>query len=247
MRRLLLLGSFFMSFGLAAQTIAIKKIELAGDKVIVYFDLEDSNTTNEYLLNLYASKDNFISPLTKVKGDIGTDVKPGLDKKVEWSILEEFGPYKGRISLELRGKVFVAFVKLKNFDDSKPFKRGKPYDILWKAGSTDAINIEFFKGTDRIQGDMNRPNSGNYVLNIPSNAKPGKDYRIKFSSTKSDDVIYSPYFKVVPKVSTAIKAAGALVVIGGVIVAAGGKSSGDGGGGTTVTDTPITVPPLPGH
>jgi len=106
------------------QNVTIKKVELAGEKIIVHYDLDDSNSGNEYMLNLYASKDNYTTPLTKVKGDIGGEVKPGLDKKVEWSLIEEYGAYKGRISLELRGKVYIAFAKLKNFDTEKSYKRG---------------------------------------------------------------------------------------------------------------------------
>ena len=245
MRRLLLLGFCFVTSGLTAQNVSIKKVELAGDKVIVYFDLDDSNSSNEYLLNLYGSKDNFAAPLTKVKGDVGTEVKPGLGKKVEWGILEEYGAYKGRISLELRGKVFVAFVKLKNFDSDKSYKRGKQYDIFWKPGGNNPVNVELFKGKERIQGEMNHANNGDYVLNIPSNAKTGKDYRIKFSDSKNnDEVIYTPFFKVIPKIPTALKAVGALVLIGGGVAAAGGKSSSAGGGGGG-GGTPIPDPTLP--
>ena len=230
MRRFLPLWLVAVPCALSAQNVTIKKVELAGDKIVVYYDLDDSNSSNEYMLNLYASKDNYTASLTKVKGDIGTEVKPGLDKKVEWNLLEEYGAYKGRISLELRGKVYVAFVKLRNFDAEKPFKRGKQYDIFWKAGTSTPISVELFKGNQRVQGEMSHPNNGSYVLSIPSNAKPGKDYRLKISDTKNNnDVIFTPFFKVVPKVPTAVKAVAALVLIGGGVVAAGGKKSVDKG------------------
>jgi len=231
MRRCLLLLLVAVPCALSAQNVTIKKVELAGDKIIIHYDLDDSNSSNEYMLSLYASKDNYTAPLTKVKGDIGTEVKPGLDKKVEWSLIEEYGAYKGRISLELRGKVYLAFVKLQNFDAEKSFKRGKQYDIFWKAGTSTPISMELFKGNQRIQGEMSHPNNGSYALSIPSNAKPGKDYRLKITDTKNNnDVVFSPFFKVVPKVPTVVKAAAALVLIGGAVVAAGGKKSpGDGG------------------
>jgi hypothetical protein len=233
-----------MPSALLAQNVSIKKVELAGDKVIVYFDLEDSNSSNAYLLNLYASKDNFVAPLTKVKGDVGPEVKPGANKKVEWSILEEYGTYKGRITLELRGKVYVAFAKITNFDTEKSYKRGKQYDILWRASGNNPVNVEFFKGSTRVQGEMNHSNNGDYILHIPANAKPGKDYRVKITDTKNtDEVVFTPYFKVVPKIPTALKAVGALVLIGGGVAAAGGGSKAPDNNNTTTTDIPL--PTLP--
>src|SRR5436190_1152790 len=99
-----------------SQKAVIKKIELAGEKVIVHYDLEDNNPNNEYQVSLYASKDKYSAPLVKVKGDIGSDVKPGVDRTIEWNLLEEYGGYKGKLSLEIRGRVFVPFVRLKDFD-----------------------------------------------------------------------------------------------------------------------------------
>jgi len=105
--------------------------------------------------------------------------------------------------------------------------------------------VELFKGNQRVQGEMSHPNNGSYTLSIPSNAKPGKDYRLKLTDTKnSNDVVFTPFFKVAPKVPTAVKAAAALVLIGGAVVAAGGKKSPGDGGGTTVGGD-IALPPLP--
>lgn len=245
MRKLLLLGLFGLSSSLAAQNVTITKVELAGEKIVVYYDLEDSNSSNEYRLNLYASKDNFSAPLTKVSGDIGAEIKPGNGKKVEWKLIEEFGAYKGRISLELRGKVYIAFAKLRNFDAEKSFKRGKQYDILWKAGSTNPISVELFKGNQRIQGEMSHPNNGSYTLSIPANATPGKDYRLKIADSKnSDDVIYTPFFKVSRKVPLLVKVIPLLAIAGGVAAVASGGSKGDGGGGTQ-KPAEIPLPDLP--
>ncbi len=243
MRRLLILALSSISFGLAAQNVSIRKVELAGEKIVVYYDLDDSNSSNEYQLSLYASKDNYAAPLTKVKGDIGSEVKPGIGKKVEWSVLEEYGAYKGRMALELRGKVFVAFAKLTNFDTEKSYKRGKQYNILWKPGNTNPLSIELLKGNQRIQGEMNHPNNGDYLLSIPSNATPGKDYRLKITDSKSSDFIYTGFFRVAPKIPMGVKAAAVLVLIGGGVAAASG-----GGGGSSDTHTntfTIPDPPLP--
>ncbi|MEJ0031229.1 MAG: hypothetical protein WDO15_13000 [Bacteroidota bacterium] len=102
MRKLLLVVAVVIGTSAMAQTVLIKKVELAGENIIVHYDLEDSNPNNEYLINLYSSKDNYYAALIKVSGDVGMDVKPGLDKKITWKIRDEYGGYKGKIALELR-------------------------------------------------------------------------------------------------------------------------------------------------
>ncbi len=232
-------SAFFVA---GAQTVSIKKIELAGEKVIVHYDLEDSNPNNEYKLDLYASKDNFIAPLTKVKGNVGPEVKPGLDRKIEWNIIEEYGPYKGKLSLEIKGKVYIPFVKLQNFNTSKSYKRGSNNNLGWKPGNNNPINIELFKGGQRVAGDMNMPNNGSHTLYIPSKAKPGKDYRLKITDSRnSEDIIYTDYFKVKPKVPLLLKLL-PVFAIGGAAATLGG---GGGGGNTDPLDTALPLPRFP--
>lgn len=228
-----------------AQTVVVNQIELTGDKVIVHYELEDSNPNNEYQLQLYASKDNFSSPLLKVKGDIGDEIKPGKDKKIEWNVREEFGGYKGRLSLEVRGKVFVPFIRLQNFDVSKSHKRGKSFNMSWKPGSSNPINIELYKGGERVSGEINHPNNGAYTMFIPSHAKTGKDYRLKISDSKnSSDIIYTGYFKVTPKIPLIVKLL-PIAVVGGVVAALSGKGGGGDKGNTTTTTDKIELPGLP--
>jgi len=216
------------------QTASINKVEMAGDKIVVHYKLESPNQTNTFLLQLYSSKDNFAIPLAKVTGDVGMEVRPGPNNRIEWAIREELGNYKGRIALELRGKVYIPFVKLQNFNTAGSYKRGKFYDLSWKAGNSDPINIELFKGNERIQAGMSHPNNGSFTLNIPPHAQTGKDYRLKISSTKNaDEVLYSPYFSVTPKVPMLVKALVPIAVIGGAVVALGGGSKSDDGTTTT--------------
>jgi hypothetical protein len=243
---LLLLGA-----SVHAQKIAVKKVQLAGDKIIVHYDLEDSNPNNDYQIFLYSSQNSFSTALTHVKGDVGTDVKAGSNRKIEWSIKEELGPYKGKLSLEVRGKVYTPIVKLQGFDVAKKYKRGKTYPLTWKAGTNNPIHIELYKGSQRVIGELNHPNSGNFSLSLPSNAKPGKDYRIKFTDSKNgDEIIYSGYFKVTPKVPMLLKVAPILAVGGAAAVLLGGGGGGGGenppgGGGNTAGE--IELPIFPGN
>ena len=247
MRRILPIGVFLLLLNSAlCQTVQINSIELAGDKVIVLYDLEDPNPNNEYKLNLYASRDNFVAPLTKVSGDVGAEVAPGLGKKITWNIREEYGGYQGRISLEVRGTVYSPFVKLKDFDPSRTYKRGKSYNVAWKPGASNPINIELYKGGQRISGEMNQPNNGAHTFFIPAQSKKGNDYRIKITDTRNtDDILYTQDFKVSPKVPLLLKAL-PVVGIGGAAAFLGG---GSGGGSTDTSGDPVIpgVPSLPGN
>jgi len=246
MRGFLLALACFSFFATSAQVVTIQKVELAGEKIIVYYDLEDSNPNNEYKLDLYSSVDNFVAPLTKVKGDIGPEIKPGTGRKVEWNIREELGGYKGKISLEIRGKVYIPFVKLQNFDTEKSYKRGKSYSMSWKPGNSNPINIELYKGGQRISGEMNQPNNGGHTFYVPAQAQKGSDYRLKITDTKnSEDVLYTSNFHVKPKVPLLVKILPVLA-IGGVAAALGGGGGDDGGGGGTGGDE-IPLPALPGN
>jgi hypothetical protein len=212
-----------------AQKASIKKVELAGEKIIVYYDLEESNPNTEFQIFLYSSQNNFTTALSHVKGDVGNEVKSGYSKKIEWSVREELGPYKGKLALEVRGKVYAPFAKIQNFDVSKKYKRGKTYPLQWKAGSSSPIHIELYKGSERVIGELNHPNNGSYSLSLPPKIKSGSDYRIKITDSKnSDEIVYSDYFKVVHKIPLALKVVPVLVV-GGVaaVVLKGGGGSGE--------------------
>lgn len=225
MRVLLLVAAVLLSSVALAQTVTIKKIELAGENVVVHYELEDSNPNNEYLINLYSSKDNYFAALSKVTGDVGMDIKPGANKKIVWRIRDEYGGYKGKIALEIRGKVYVPFVRLQGFDANKKYKKGSTINLSWKPGASNPINIELYKGGQRIQGDMNLPNNGSHAFFIQKQVGAGSDYRIKITDSRNtDEVVYTNYFKVGSKIKVWMIAAPIAVIGGLVAVLAGGGS-----------------------
>lgn len=227
-----------------SQNVQITDIEVAGPNVIVHYDLEDSNPNNEYILDLYSNRDNFSTALLRVKGDIGNEVKPGKNKKVTWNLADELGNYNGKVAVELRGKVFTPIVKLQNFNVEKKYRRGKSYPLTWRPGNTNPINIELFKGTQRISGEVNHPNSGTSSLSIPSDAEKGDDYRIKITDTKNPSgIVYSQNFQVVPKVPMLIKVIVPLAVVGGVVFGLGGG----GGESGTQPDSELPFPAFPSN
>lgn len=225
-----------------AQKVTIKRVELAGEKIIVHYDLEDSNPNNEYQIALYSSQSNFNTALTKVKGDVGNEVMPGADRKIEWSVREELGPYKGRISLEVRGKQFVTVAKFTNITTATKMKRGKNHIITWKPGNNNAINIEFLNGGQQIVAALNQPNNGAYTLYIPKKQSKGSDYIIRISDTRNtQDVVVSKPFMVKPKVPLLLKVLPVLALGGAAATLAGG------GGGSDTGGSSIPNPPFPSN
>ncbi|MEX2234982.1 MAG: hypothetical protein WD824_22660 [Cyclobacteriaceae bacterium] len=219
-----------------AQKASIKKVELAGEKIIVHYDLEDSNPSNEYQIQLYTSQSNFATALTKVSGDVGNEVKPGYDKKIEWKVREELGPFKGRLALEIRGRMFMAVARINSISAGDKFKRGKSALVNWRPGNTNPINIELLKDGDPVKSELNQPNNGAFNLFIPQHSKVGKDYTIRITDTKNTgDFVISQPFAVTRKVPLALKVL-PVVAIGGAVLFLGG-------GGTTKKPTGIEDPP----
>lgn len=227
----------------SAQKLSMHRIELVRDKLVVYYSLEDDNPNHQYQVDLYSSKDNFATPLTKVKGDVGPEVKPGKDRSIEWNILQEIGNYAGDLAVEVRARVYVPFVKITGFQEGKVFKRGRTYPLLWTSGNMGGqVDIELYNGQSRVGGDRNVPNTGKYEYAIPGSVKPGKDYKLKFTNTRNrDEFVYSSVFRIAPKIPFVVKIGAAAVVIGGIAFLAG--SGGESGGGGTDKATPLAGHP----
>lgn len=201
---------------LSAQNIVINKVEVAGDKVNLYYELTDNETARTYTISLFSSVDNYVSPLEKVIGDAGLEIKPGANKKITWSSREELGvTYEGEVALEIRGRVYIPFVRLDGLQ--KDFKRGKDHEITWTGGTQQNIlNFDLYKGDHKVTSFPNIANVGHYTLAMPLSIKPGKGYRFKISDSKNkDQIVYSPEFAIKPKISTLLKI-GSVVAVGGI-------------------------------
>jgi len=82
MKAILFLITFFIFNFSKAQVFSIHRLEKADGKINIFYDLVDTVASRSYTVALFSSADNFISPLQKVKGDLGLEVKPGYNKKL---------------------------------------------------------------------------------------------------------------------------------------------------------------------
>ena len=215
-----LVGSVVAVSNVFSQAVEIDYIELQGRSVVVHYNVDDgANSTRQFLVQLFSSQDNFTTPLTRVSGDIGTEVTAGFDKKIVWDITKELTAFKGDVSLELRGRVYVPFVKIQSISAAQVFKRGKNYPLNWASGNLSGqVNIELFNENDeRIWGESNVSNVGKYDWYIPSGVKKGKNYRLKFTNARDrNDVVYSNPFTIRPRIPLIAKI-GAVLVVGAAV------------------------------
>jgi len=229
----LLMLCFYANYG---QKLQITRLELVNDQLVVHYSIDDSNPNNEYLVSLYASKDNFSAPLTKVSGDIGQEVKPG-QRKATWNIRAEYGDFAGPLSVEVRANVFIPFARIKSASLNKKYKRGKNLSVEWRPGNTNPVHIELFKGSTRMSGELNHPNNGSFSTQLDKGLKPGKDYRLKITDSKTpSEFVYTENFRIKRKFPLLIK----LLPIAGIAAFLGG-----GGGGGAETDNSLPDPSAP--
>ena len=226
----------------SSQSINIDFIEFVSRNVVVHYNLDDgAASSRQFLVQLYSSQDNFTTPLTRVTGDFGSEVSAGFDKKIVWDITKELGSFKGTISLELRGRVYVPFVKIKELDEGQVFKRGRNYPLNWTSGNLSGqINIELFNAAgERIWGENNIANVGKFDWYVPGNIKKGNNYKLKFTNAKDrNDVVYSQAFTIKPKIPLLLKVAGVAVLAAGVEFVLATKSA-------TSATNPYAAPPGP--
>lgn len=213
-----------------AQELKIKSVTTRGGDIIVKYDLLDNDLTHKYTLSLYASSDDYVQPLENVSGDIGVDIAVGGSKQVTWRAKEELGElFAGNVTLELKGKLYIPFVELYDFENIDSFKRGRPYNLTWSAGrGNDVLTIDLFNDDKEIVHTFtNVANVGEYTLVIPKDIKPGKDYRLRFTDQKNkDDVVYTTDFSVKRKIPFVLQAAlGAGVAGAGYLVLTNSEGS----------------------
>jgi hypothetical protein len=227
----LLFGLFCLatSFPLAAQTIEFDWVQISGNDIIVHYSIDDQNPLHAYTVNLFSSHDNFAAPLLKLSGDHGNEVKAGKGRQIHWHITEELGKFSGGIELEVRARMYVPFMKMTEFKSKAKYKRGKNYPLVWRSGNPGGqVDIELYNGNSRIHSDRNVANSGKFDWQIPSNAKPGSGYKLKFTNVKSrEETFFTEPFKIVNKIPLVAKvAAGALIGVGVFILTRGKNPTG---------------------
>ncbi|MFY0687502.1 MAG: hypothetical protein JXQ90_10070 [Cyclobacteriaceae bacterium] len=189
---------------LPAQDLMIKEIALVGEDVHITYDLLDNDITHKYQLSLYSSNDNYILPMEMVEGDIGVDISVGGNKKAIWHARQELGAdFKGDVAIELKGKLYIPFVTLNDFEDVSKMKRDRPYTLTWAAGrGSNVLTWDLYNAkSERVHTFTNIANVGEYEFVLPKDVKPGKGYTLKITDQNNkEDIVITPPFDVTRRV-----------------------------------------------
>ena len=206
----LLLFLVLFAYSSFSQDLSIMRVEFNDNKVLIHYNLTDSVAARFYAVRLYSSIDNYLNPLINVGGDVGFEVRPGLNKKIIWDPFAELGKsFNGKVALKLRARVFVPFVRFESLEEYKTIVRGRPYNVTWSGGTAQNIlNFELYRGARKVAAFPNIANVGHHKLTLPASVKPGEGYRFKISDSKnSDEVAYTAEFRVRRRIPLAAKLA----------------------------------------
>ncbi len=218
----------------SAQQIQNLKASVEGERIFITFDLITDSAGDKFDVAVYASNNNFNSPLRLVSGDIGSSVEAGTAKRIVWSARTELGNFKGDLSFELRATVVAVFSQTSKL---AAVKRGTSVPLGWHGGKKDEdVKIELLKAGTSVRTLSSSGNNGKYDWSIPGDQKPGKDYQIRM--TNGREISTSNNFQIKHKIPTLLKVA-PVVVVAGVLVAisSGSKSS------ETPKDSSLPAPP----
>lgn len=201
---LLLLTSTYV----CAQEFSIKTVELTADQVILHYDLIDTTKNRTYTIFVYTSRDNFLAPLNQLTGDAGLEVKPGLNRKITWNAKAELGStFEGDVELEIRGRVYVPFIRFQGFEDVQVRKRNVPFLVKWSGGTRQNIlNFQLYQGEKLVYTFPNVANANEYKVVLPNAVRPGKDYYFRIADSKNrDQVVITSKFDVKRKIPLIVK------------------------------------------
>ena len=200
---------------MTAQNLEIKHTEFKENKLLVHYALTDSIAGRSFTVRLYSSKDNFLNPLEAVSGDVGLEENPGPDNTIVWDVQKEFGPsYEGKISLEIRSRIFIPFINSESINQYKVFRRGRKYNITWTGGSPQNVLVfDVYKGERKMASFPNLANVGHYALEFPLHIRPGKGYRFKISDAKNkEDIVFTNQFRIKRKFPLILKIIPTIIV-----------------------------------
>ncbi|MEO9869099.1 hypothetical protein [Ekhidna sp.] len=191
-----------------SQEFSMTTIEQTPDNLIVHYDLLDTTKNRAYTVYLYLLTDSTIAPVKEVSGDVGLEVRPGVNNKIIWNAKKELGDnFRGSIQLEVRGKVYVPFIEFESFPENKELKRGKTYEFAWDGkSSSNILDFKLYKEEDLMAILPEVANTGDAKIQLPSSLKPGK-YRFYVTDSRNkDQEVHSPIFIVKPKFPLFLKA-----------------------------------------
>ena len=227
-----------------SQEIANVEAEIQGTEVRITYDLVKVREGQTFQILLFTSANKFLTPMEKVTGDVGNDVKPGENKSIFWNAADELVRFRGEINFEVRALVFTPYVDfIFPAKAGDALKRGKTNVIEWSGGNTtDQLQLELYRNGSKIQTIETTANTGSFTWVLSETIKPGGEYQVRISKEdQPSNFALSRTFAIKRKIPLGLKTIPVLAIAGivGVLAGGGGGSSGgDNSGDDRLVDPP---------
>lgn len=229
-----------------AQTVENINTKFDGEKIVITYDLNYSNPTEKFNVDLYSSHDNYTRPLTLVTGAAGENVIAGKANRVVWDAKNTLPPdFDGEITIRIKvSRVVIPPLEVTPLSTTV-YKRGRNIALNWAGGlPNEKLIIDLYQNNvpaQRVAEQMD--NSGAYNWKLPKNVK-GKNYDLRVRAVdRPDDLAVSQVFRVKPRTPFIVKVLPLLAVGVAVMVLGGDSGGGDSGGGV---DAVLPGPVRPG-
>jgi hypothetical protein len=179
-----LLGILFVCHIASSQSVEDIRAEVSGDLVIITYDLKGDISGQKFDVEVFSRHNNYVSALKLVSGDVGKNIEPGFNRRVEWKAKDELKNFSGTIDFEIRATLIYSPVTILHPSMGSSFKKGKPMEIRWKGGlSTEKFNIEVYQGTLKVQEYLNQSNDTKKVTwMVPKTSSKGMNYEVGITS-----------------------------------------------------------------
>ena len=172
---------FFNGQGQSAENI---RSTFKNGQATITYDMAGAKKEGRYTVTLYASYNDFSTPLKLVSGDVGRDIKAGSNRKIEWRAFEETGSDKDEIVFKIR--ITVAPQPL-NFitPAGGHIRRGRTTVIEWQGGLTkgglsdEERELELYHWEKKVASLGKMTGVWQYTWTVPKDIEKGDGYSVK--------------------------------------------------------------------
>ncbi|MDJ1484819.1 Ser-Thr-rich GPI-anchored membrane family protein [Cytophagaceae bacterium YF14B1] len=207
---------FLVGLSASAQTVSNIRAESIGNLVIISYDLTGSISGQLYRVSVFSSKNDMQEALLYVRGDVGENIVPGKNKRIEWGAKKEIGNFDGALNFKIEAVLTFSPMVLKTPSKETIARRGRNYEITWVGGvEKENLQLELWKDSTLRFIITRTPNEGKYTWEIPIDLLPDDVYKIRLMSVSAPaNFRFSEPFEIRRKIPLAYKLAPAGVLAG---------------------------------